>query len=448
MNWEKLRRKLVEEYYPEEKDFIKLENLYAKIDKYIKEEYSIKTHFAGSASRRTCLRKDRDIDLFLMFPEDTSSQELENKGLEIGKNVFKKFKGNFHVEYAEHPYVKGKINNTEVEIVPCIETDSKNIKSSVDRTPHHTRWVKKNLNKKQRQDAVLLKQFLKTKRIYGSSLKTKGFSGYLVEILVSHYGSLQKLIEKAQSWDPKTNIDPENHWNAKLPKKLEEKFENDSLVVIDPVDPERNVASVLSTENYSKFVHNSWCLNEKPGVNHFRNNSVEIDKFEIEKELSERGDIILIEFESPDKPEDIVYPQVRKMNRKLRKDLEKNGFPVTDIDFHADEKVRIIVNSSFEIPKKTHRKGPEVFHPKENVEEFTKKYERTFIEDKRLYAVVDRDYTELKTYLKHYFSRDQEKLREKGVPSNLASKVTPFRLRNPMIEENQWLKFLHRKYSM
>jgi len=49
----------------------------------------------------------------------------------------------------------------------------KSIKSSVDRTPHHSRWVDQKLDDEQRKDVVILKRFLSAGGIYGSSKKVE-----------------------------------------------------------------------------------------------------------------------------------------------------------------------------------------------------------------------------------------------------------------------------------
>ncbi|EHK02130.1 tRNA CCA-pyrophosphorylase, partial [Candidatus Haloredivivus sp. G17] len=101
---------------------------------------------------------------------------------------------------------KGEIKGHEVEIVPCYDTDPENIQSAVDRTPHHTRWAKNNLDSQQRKDVVALKVFLDAQGLYGSSLEIQGFSGYLCEILIAYYGSFEKLIEKASQWQKEERI--------------------------------------------------------------------------------------------------------------------------------------------------------------------------------------------------------------------------------------------------
>ncbi|PSH01511.1 MAG: tRNA CCA-pyrophosphorylase, partial [Nanohaloarchaea archaeon SW_10_44_10] len=155
MEWKRLREKIIEETYPREQELEELRQKYREISDFIEREFGMATHFAGSASRGTCMKNDGDLDIFILFNEETDELELEDRGLEIGKETFKQFGGDFEVDYAEHPYTKGRIDGYEVEIVPCYDTNPENIKSSVDRTPHHSKWVKENLTEEERKDTVI-----------------------------------------------------------------------------------------------------------------------------------------------------------------------------------------------------------------------------------------------------------------------------------------------------
>ncbi|MFB6241656.1 MAG: CCA tRNA nucleotidyltransferase [Candidatus Nanosalina sp.] len=448
MNWENLREKVVEKKYPDEEEFDRLWKKYKEVSEYIEGEYGIETFFAGSAGRGTCVSGDRDIDIFLMFPEDLERQELENCGLDIGEETFRHFDGDYDVEYAEHPYTKGEIEGFEIEIVPCYDTDPEEIQSAVDRSPHHARWVKENLDREQKEDVVLLKSFLKAEGLYGSSLKNRGFSGYLCEILIYEYGSLEKLVEEAEQWREKTILDPEMHHKKDLPEKLEEKFSNDSLVVIDPVDPERNVAAVLTTENYAKFIHRCWKFDQKPGVNYFEREETEVDKFTLQKEVEQRGDFIVLEFDAIDEPEDIVYPQMRKAMKRLQNILENHDFRIYESGFHVGGKIRVFFELGSSLPGVRYQRGPKVFHGPEHLEEFTSKYENTFIRDERIYAKVEREYTEAKELLKDFLDEEPGELEKKGVPGNVADGMQGFRMTDPLVEDEEWLKFLTRKLEV
>lgn len=442
MNWERLREKLLDEIYPDDEELEEAREIYGEISGFIQDEFELETHFAGSTSRETCMKGDKDIDIFVLFPVDTERKELENKGLEIGKKVFREFNGEFEVDYAEHPYTKGEVEGHEVEIVPCFDVSAENIQSAVDRTPHHSRWVHENLGEEQRKDVVILKNFLKEGGLYGSSLKVQGFSGYLCEILISEFGSFYGLIDDVQEWEKKKILDPEDQ-HGELPEELEKKFSEDSLIVIDPVDPERNVAAVLSEENYARFVYRCWAFSRDPGLSFFQESEKEWTEFELKQEVEGRGDFIAVRFERPEEVDDIVYPQMRKFMRLLDKKLDKNDFRIFESGFHAsEEEVRFFFELEPTLPEVEELRGPRAFHNSRHLEQFTSKYDNTFVRGDRLFAKTERDFTEAKEFLKDFLGEDARELKEKGVPGNIADKITEYSFFDLMDGEEKWLNYL------
>lgn len=441
MNIERLKEKALEKYYPEEDELQKIKEKYQKIADYIQEEFDVETHFAGSAGRATCMKGDNDIDIFILLSEELSNKELENKGLDIGKNVFNYFSGEYQIEYAEHPYTKGEINGHEVEIVPCYETDPEDIKSSVDRTPHHSKWVEEKLDEEQRKDVVLLKRFLSVEDIYGSSLKVQGFSGYLCEVLIEEYGSFEQLVEEAVEWNSEQTIDPANH-HDKLPDELRKKFKDEPLVVIDPVDPERNVSSVLSRQNYAKFIYLCWRFNQNPGMKFFEEEEVEYTRFEVKQEVQKRADFIVIEFEKPEEVDDIVYPQMRKALGRLQKLLEKHDFRIFESGFHIDDSTRIFFELESQLPEIQEVKGPRIFHGEDHLQQFTSKYSNVYVEEDRLVAKTDREYSNAKELLGDFL---EDELGEKGIPSHVAEKMEDYSFSDLLAEDEKWLNYLGEK---
>ena len=157
------------------------------------EKYDAHGIIAGSLTRDTWLPGKMEFDIFILFPKNMSKEEMEKAGLEIGKKVIKKMKGTSRIDYAEHPYVSGNIGKMEIDIVPCYRLNSTSeLKSSVDRTPFHVRYIERNLPRKLSDDVRLLKQLCGAHKIYGADTKTEGFSGYVCELLIVNYGSFNK----------------------------------------------------------------------------------------------------------------------------------------------------------------------------------------------------------------------------------------------------------------
>lgn len=437
MSLETVKERAVREYYPDTEELEKSKQIFNEIKSFIKKEFDKEAHFAGSASRATCMTGDKDIDVFILFSQDTSREDIEQEGLNIGKKVFEKFGGDYHVEYAEHPYTKGKLKGHEVEIVPCYDVEPENIKSAVDRTPHHTRWAKENLDKQQRKDVVVLKAFLQAQGLYGSSLKLKGFSGYLCEILISYYGSFEELVKQASNWEREKRIEAE---------KSETDFESD-FVVIDPVDPERNVAAVLSNENYAKFIYSCWKLSQDPSYSMFEDTE-EFNEFKLKKEVEKRAEILTIHFERPERVDDIIYPQMRKMKRVLEKKLKKNDFRIySSGEFAGEEFCRIFLEVDRKLPEIQVVKGPQVYHNSEHLKQFTSKYENVFVRDQRLCAKIDREYGDAQKLLQDFLDEDSSGLEMKGVPNFLAPKVEESKFVDPVSGGDKWLKYLYQEFN-
>ncbi|MCK5373619.1 MAG: nucleotidyltransferase domain-containing protein, partial [Candidatus Aenigmarchaeota archaeon] len=89
---------------PDTKEIVENQMMFDDIKAFIKEKYSLDARLMGSVAKNTFIAGDKDLDIFVFFPIKTKKEDLEEKGLNIGKNVFKRFGGNYVVSYAEHPY--------------------------------------------------------------------------------------------------------------------------------------------------------------------------------------------------------------------------------------------------------------------------------------------------------------------------------------------------------
>jgi len=197
----------------------------------------------GSTARDTWLKGKKDIDIFLMFPPDTPLEKLKEDGLRLAREVSPRFEE----RYAEHPYVTALYRGLDVDLVPCYRVkDASRIQSAVDRSPFHNEYVLKHIDALHDQ-VRLLKQFTRGVGVYGSELRTRGFSGYLCELLVLNYGSFKSAVEHGAGFKRGRVIDIEGHMDMSVEHP-------DPLIVIDPVDPRRNVAAALSCQKFCEFV--------------------------------------------------------------------------------------------------------------------------------------------------------------------------------------------------
>ena len=257
----------------------------------------------GSIARHTWVRGDRDLDIFMLFDPSLPREELEKQGLALARSIAAAFTDRYHEKYAEHPYINATIEDVDVDLVPCYNVESAaRIQSAVDRTPFHTRYITEKINGLI-DDVLLLKRFTKAGGIYGSDQMTEGFSGYLCELLILHYGGFTPLLRAAAEWKPQTIIDLENH----VAKEFDE-----PLVMIDPVDPKRNVAAAVSVDRMAEFVELARGYLESPAESFFSlPEEPPITPGGLAALLEERGtSLYAITFPTPPYIEEIVVPQL------------------------------------------------------------------------------------------------------------------------------------------
>jgi tRNA nucleotidyltransferase (CCA-adding enzyme) len=322
----------------------------------------------GSAARGTWLSGTHDIDIFISFPEETSRKELETLGMAIAREVAKSAE---HAEdrHAEHPYLNIIYRGFDVDLVPCFRVASASqIKSSVDRTPFHNAFIKAHI-KGREEEVLLLKQFMRGSEVYGSELKTQGFSGYLTELLIIYYGSFENTVFAACSWKPGEKIDIMQH------SEVEHK---DPLVMVDPTDPKRNVAAALSLDKFCIFIDRCRESIKNPELKFFFPACILPlhDREILERLESRKSTQLAVLFKTPDVVEDVLYPQLYKMEQAVAAILKEYDFSVlkTGVWSGEDRTVIMLELISGTLPDVKKHIGPPVW-VREHAERFKEKYE-------------------------------------------------------------------------
>jgi tRNA nucleotidyltransferase (CCA-adding enzyme) len=349
----------------------------------------------GSTARGTWLSGDRDIDLFVRFPTDLDRAELERYGLVIGRAVFP----DGHEEYAEHPYVTGTYDGFDVDLVPCYDVDSAaEIRSAVDRTPFHNAYLAERIDADLARDVRVFKRFLKSVGAYGSNLRTRGFSGYLTELLVLVHDGVVPLLEAATDWQPPIRFDPEEHGTRE---------HDDPLVVVDPTDPARNVAAVCSAANVARLQHYARDLVADPRVDRFRASEPDpLSEAAVADHVARRGTTpVAIRFDAPDLVDDQLYPQLEKSLGGVVTELDRRGFRVLRSETFADGHAVLLVElATPALPAVERHAGPPV-HVREHAEAFFATYVDDddaygpFIEDDRYVVERPRQWTDARALL-------------------------------------------------
>ncbi|WP_456366022.1 CCA tRNA nucleotidyltransferase [Thermococcus sp.] len=348
----------------------------------------VRPYFVGSLAKDTYLAGDHDVDMFLAFPLETPLEQLREKGLELGRAIAGRLDSH-EIAYAEHPYVRATHRGVKVDLVPCYDVKSwRDVRTAVDRSILHTEWVNANLGG--RNDEVrLLKRFLKGINAYGSEIYVRGFSGYLAEILVIKYGSFLEVLRRADFMLRQKVIDPGN-WLKMEPeiamKTLKREVEEDRpLIVLDPVDPRRNVAANLSWEKCGRLYFKARDFLKEPSLEFFF--PPESVPGNYTDELRRKGTHLLtIIFERPGLVDDVLLPQLEKSAKGFGKALKREGFGVLgwDVGRSRGRAFLLLELERIERGRVRIRPGPEFFT--ERALEFYAKNDRVWIEGKRLYA--------------------------------------------------------------
>jgi tRNA nucleotidyltransferase (CCA-adding enzyme) len=399
--WKKIKKEIVKELRPTTEEETQLlsfaDNILTKLNNVLLNAgINAKAELHGSVAHGTWISGQQDIDVFIVIEEFKKNDQLFTTLKTIKKGV----DWSFTEAYAQHPYLKTEINGYNLDVVPCFRIkEGEDIHSATDRTPLHTNWLYGKIEDLQ-DEVRLLKQFLMTLGIYGAEIKIGGLSGYLCELLVIYYGSFWELLDEASEWGIKKVIS----FNGEDVEDF-----NDPLIVIDPVDSSRNVASALKKDSYFLFIAASQNFRAKPSKIFFEEKAVEVQREVIIDILKKRPtDILFIVVEeSVADVADVLWGQLHKSRQALEQQFNENDFKVLRSTTWSNEETRhifIYELESAKIPEAMKHMGPPA-HLEKNVEEFIKAYEanpRTIagpdLIGDRWFVLINRDYTDIKSF--------------------------------------------------
>jgi len=364
-----------------------------------KRKIKARTELVGSTAKDTFLRTTLDVDLFLLFPPETDIQYMADHTLAIGRTLL----DNTEECYAEHPYIRGTYQDYKIELVPCYQIQNASQKlSSVDRTPLHTEYVKKHISDQQKQEVRLFKQFLHGIGCYGAEASVEGFSGYLCEILIIQFNSFKNLLSQSTTWKKGEKLSLLDETIPEFPE---------ILIVIDPVDPKRNVASAISMETFERFQKAANAYLKNPSVTFFFPHP--LIPWSLKKIRStvqnQTYHYIGIQLSKPDIIDENLYPQLRKACRNIGTVCENYGFRIYDALSYVDEKnktIYLIIKTDKEpLSEKHTHMGPPTYLD-DHIIKFKEKWknhplviQEPYTMDKRWYVDVKREVREIKAYL-------------------------------------------------
>ncbi len=316
---------------PDPRERSKIEAVAKKLQKKVaaasrKLHVEAKVRVEGSVAKDTWISGEPDVDIFMRVPRSIPRARLGEICLAVAREATK---GSKQVErFAEHPYLEAFVEEIRVNVVPCYDTRPGEWLSATDRTPFHTDYVNDRLTTEIRGEVRLLKKFMKGIGVYGAEIKIGGFSGYLCELLILHYKSFLETVKAFARYKQRLVVDIEGFYKERR-KELDLLFD-EPLVVVDPVDRARNVASAVREQKLHTFVAASQAFLKNPIRDFFApEKTIPFSVAKVRQELKKRGSkLVFVTFGRVDAVPDVLWGQLYKSQRSLRKLLELSDFNV------------------------------------------------------------------------------------------------------------------------
>jgi tRNA CCA-adding enzyme len=385
----------------------------------------------GSAAKGTLIKGDFDCDIFVRFDKKYLSDNLSDLLEPVLGDV-----APFARVHGSRDYFQIMSDGISYEIIPVLNVRSiREAKNVTDMSPLHVAWIRKRIDKSpgMADEILLAKLFCKSAGVYGAESHISGFSGHVLDILIAYYGTFGNLLKNAAGWKKFHVIDIEKH-NTK--DALNES-KISPLIVIDPVQGNRNAVAALSMEKFELFRRKAKEFLGKPSEQFFERKNLSVAQIssQISKDWPGKAKL-LIASEPLSGKVDVVGTKLLKAFEHIKTQLGLHDFAVLasgwswGIGFRgktgssgctseeprgkskAKSKLKSKTKSQNQIspayfwfvldkstlPEEKEHVGPPVF-AKAGVEAFKEKHAKTFESGGRLYAVVTRKFTDAERFV-------------------------------------------------
>ena len=350
---------------PQSKDSMKLQKIAQLvtdlIDKSIEtihDDRILGLSIGGSYAKGTWLAEDNDIDFFVKIDPNVDKREFEQLGTRIGFSALHKYRP--YLRYSDHPYVEAKIQKIRINIVPCYQVNKGEWKSAADRSPFHTVFMTENLDENMKDQVRILKKFLKSIGIYGSQLSVGGFSGYVTEILILRCRSFIEAITLMANMNRDKQVITLNEPYPQFLPSFDSR-----IIIIDPIDPRRNLGAAISSESLGKFILAARSLIQNPSIGYFKSTE---NKFDIRVFEKVKPNLLIVEFKIRKRSPDVVWGQLKRSLTALSKQLSISGFNAFGSTCITDENeyaAFVFLVEFTTLPSFTLNVGPEVLRKRD-----------------------------------------------------------------------------------
>ncbi|MEA3514124.1 MAG: CCA tRNA nucleotidyltransferase [Nanoarchaeota archaeon] len=276
----------------------------------------------GSVAKGTFLKDRFDSDVFFRFSRSYADDKLSD----MLEKILQPFRRNNLTRiHGSRDYFQLEYKSVDFELVPVYKiTDPSKAVNVTDASPLHVNWVKSQLIEKPdiRDDIILAKMFCKAQGIYGAESYIKGFSGHVLDVLVIHFGGFIKFLENVSKWKANVKIDVMGHGVV-----LNQAKTCSPVILIDPVQPERNAAAALSIEKYNRFKEAARGFLKAPSEEWFAKKKLSMDDLE---DKAGNNNLIIIKVWPQEGKNDIIGCKIMKSFDLIKKRFILNDFDVLE----------------------------------------------------------------------------------------------------------------------
>jgi len=393
MHW----KQIIEKYKPTKADEKAVKSLMKQVVSKIKLK-DTKVIVGGSGGKNTWLKGTHDIDIYVKFNYAKYKEKSDKLADLLQKALQKQLK--VTRLHGSRDYFQIRKSNFTFEIVPILDIKNyKQARNTTDLSQLHVNYVKK--YPKLTDEIRLAKIFAKANKVYGAESYIRGFSGYCLEVLVIHYKSFKRLMTAAAKWKAFQVIG-----SKKLATQLNAAKKVSPLILIDPVQPIRNVAAALSKEKYNAFIKAAKAFVKNPSLKAFTEKKLDL------KQLAKKGKLLFIEIIPLKGKKDIVGAKVLKAFAFIKKQIQNQGFKLHTAGWHFDETTSYayFVVDPKPLSKDVKHYGPPRTAPKA-LKIFKKKYKTIAFEGEKSYTKKPRPFTTIEPFLEQLLQQENVKKR-------------------------------------
>ena len=377
-NIKKILKQQIKKIKPSEKTINNIDKVYKEFSKDLKENLKYRKiraeiFLGGSFAKGTLMKKDKyDIDVFVRFSNQEDISKLKGL-LKRARKV-----------HGSRDYYELVKKNIIIEVIPVLKIKKPEKAENVtDLSYFHVNYILKKIKQKKNlgDEIRLAKTFCYSQNCYGAESYIHGFSGYALELLISHYGSFLKFIKEVANSSNKIIIDDGKHYKNKQEILIEvnkSKIQS-PIIIIDPTFKERNASASLSKETFEKFQASCQKFLKNPSNSFFKYKPVSEDF------KNKKAKIILVKTNK--QKGDIAGTKSKKFFNFFIYKL-KQEFDIKKSDFDYDEDSNLAFFYFILDKKKDEiRRGPHITKV-ENLANFKRVHPNSFIKNHFAHAKI------------------------------------------------------------